>query len=202
MRNILLTTILSMSMLAVTGTVWSETINYSFGKYVGEVKNGVPHGYGILTYYSKSEFIEDDDKYTGNWKDGLRHGQGTDIKYFIHSIREYTGSWINDLPHGTGIQTTSDGRVFKGFWEKGVLKKGRYTYVTKNNPFDLGVYVGEFNKDKHFHGEGILTHANGTVQEGIWRNNVFKGKKKYKYLIDCMEYDDTNTIISYWHVCK
>ena len=44
------------------------------GKYVGEIKNGLPNGQGILTYYFYFW-----DKYVGEFKDGVRHGQGTEI---------------------------------------------------------------------------------------------------------------------------
>ena len=39
-------------------------------KYVGEVKNGKPHGKGTLTYPDKGG------KYVGQWKNGKYHGQG------------------------------------------------------------------------------------------------------------------------------
>ena len=39
-------------------------------KYVGEVKNGKPHGKGTLTYPDKGG------KYVGQWKNGKYHGEG------------------------------------------------------------------------------------------------------------------------------
>ena len=44
------------------------------GKYVGEIKDGLPNGQGTLTYYFYFW-----DKYVGEFKDGVRHGQGTEI---------------------------------------------------------------------------------------------------------------------------
>ena len=38
--------------------------------YIGELKDGKPHGQGIRTG-------ENGVKYVGEWKDGLFHGQGT-----------------------------------------------------------------------------------------------------------------------------
>ena len=38
--------------------------------YKGDVKNGVPNGFGIL-------ILTDGGKYVGEWKDGKSHGQGT-----------------------------------------------------------------------------------------------------------------------------
>ena len=58
MRNILLTTILSISIFFVTGNAWSETINYSNGaKYVGQVKNGLRHGKGTVTFTGGEKYV-------------------------------------------------------------------------------------------------------------------------------------------------
>ena len=40
------------------------------GKYLGEIRNGVPEGQGTFTF-------SDGGKYEGEWKDGNEHGQGT-----------------------------------------------------------------------------------------------------------------------------
>ncbi len=39
-------------------------------KYVGDIRNGVPNGQGILTF-------PDGEKYEGEFKDGKKNGQGT-----------------------------------------------------------------------------------------------------------------------------
>jgi len=46
-----------------------EKINYEGGIYEGQLKNGLPHGKGILTY-------EYGDKYKGQWANGKRNGLG------------------------------------------------------------------------------------------------------------------------------
>ena len=46
--------------------------SYIFGygfKYVGEWKDGMPHGQGIVT-------LPDGTKYVGEWQDSKQHGQG------------------------------------------------------------------------------------------------------------------------------
>lgn len=195
-------TVLTILILSIANNSWSETIDYKNGsKYVGEVRDNLPNGHGVYTQRPENEFIEGD-MYIGKWKDGYMHGQGTYTDYYNGGSSEYIGRWSKSRKHGIGIQTYSDGRVFKGYWENNILKIGRYTYTTKYNPFNLGVYVGEFNKYKHFHGQGVLTHANGTVQEGVWENNMFKGEKEYKYLVDCLFSDGENTSFLYWQKCK
>ena len=36
-------------------------------------------------------------------------------------------------------------------------------------------YVGEFKNGK-FNGQGILTYADGTVEDGLWKDDQFVGK--------------------------
>ncbi|MFT4516444.1 MAG: hypothetical protein ACI93D_000001, partial [Gammaproteobacteria bacterium] len=72
MKKIIVTIILSISILAVTGIAWSETFNFANGdKYVGELKGNKKHGQGTFTF-------ADGAKYVGEWKDNNRHGQGTE----------------------------------------------------------------------------------------------------------------------------
>ena len=51
-------------------------------KYQGEVKNGVPNGFGIL-------FFPNGLKYVGEFKDGERNGQGTST----YDGGKYVGEW-------------------------------------------------------------------------------------------------------------
>ena len=86
MRNIFLTIILSISMLAMTSTAWSETYTYDNGdKYVGEYKDDEMHGRGTYTY-------DNGDKYIGEYKDNKRHGQGT---YTFADGEVWQGLWEN-----------------------------------------------------------------------------------------------------------
>ncbi len=52
-------------------------------KYEGEIKNGEPNGFGILT----SPY---GDKHVGGWKKGKEHGQGT---YTHPDGNKYVGGW-------------------------------------------------------------------------------------------------------------
>ena len=47
----------------------TKELTFSNGKYVGQVKDGKPHGEGTLSWASG-------DKYVGQWKDGMQHGLG------------------------------------------------------------------------------------------------------------------------------
>ena len=70
-------------------------------KYAGEYKDGLPHGQGT---YTKAN----GDKYVGEFKDGKWHGQGT---YTFPDGSKYVGEWKDGKEHGQGnSEETPSGR--------------------------------------------------------------------------------------------
>ena len=49
------------------------------------------------------------------------------------------------------------------------MAKGKFTWL------DGSVYIGDFENSKK-HGKGKLIYANGSVDEGTWEYDTFKGK--------------------------
>ncbi len=76
-----------------------ETITFDNGKYVGEVKEGKPHGKGTLTYLGGT-------KMKGEWKNGFLNGKGTTVLYDngVH-ITSYSGQFKDNKYHGKGTLT-------------------------------------------------------------------------------------------------
>ena len=75
-------------------------------KYVGEVKDGQPHGYGKL-------FDEDGLKvYEGTFKEGQKVGKG--IEFDDEGNITFEGSFDDDQPMGEGTLYYSDGSKYKG----------------------------------------------------------------------------------------
>ena len=65
----------------------SGTINSWYGTYIGDFKNGMKHGKGIIYYYNG-------DKFEGEFRDGKKNGKGA----FTYSSGETSsGKWQNDL---------------------------------------------------------------------------------------------------------
>jgi hypothetical protein len=110
-----------------------KTINFPDEiKYVGEVKNGKPHGKGTLTYPDKGG------KYVGQWKNGKYHGKGK-LNYGGKQ-GEYIGEFKNGKCDGYGEFKQRGVQKYSGNWKngkyhgQGTLKhyKEEYTGIFKN----------------------------------------------------------------------
>ena len=116
-------------------------------KLEGEFKNGALNGYGVLIQNDGSTF-------KGNWKNSLKHGKGTLVNaFFFRSGEENGEEFIVDGGPLSG-EYKDDLPIGEFYWE---MTSGRK-------------YIGEINKNGVFHGKGILTHPDGSMEKGIWEN--------------------------------
>lgn len=125
------------------------------GKYTGEWKDGVKHGYGVLVYANGN-------KYEGDWCDGVREGKGV---YWVQTSKpskasqkkptlrkQYAGEWHRDKRHGLGTFFHEDGSRFEGFWVQNNREgDGRMVYGR-----DKSVYEGQWSANVRS-GHGTLT---------------------------------------------
>jgi hypothetical protein len=155
-------------------TTAQQSLSLSDGQYVGDVKDGVPHGRGKLTYYPG----EVRKKYEGQWENGQFHGRG--ILKFSNGD-QFEGQWENGLQHGEGLRTLANGTKYEGSFERGNRHgKGTCNYANGDT------YVGDWENDK-FHGIGTYTYTNKdpsmnqTTGEyvGEWQNGMRNGQGKY-----------------------
>ena len=144
------------------------TLTFSSGKkYVGEFKDGKQHGQGTYTY-PKKEGHKFAAKYEGEWKNGKKDGQGT----WKHPYgRTYVGGYKNGWWHGKGVTTARDGQRWYTFYD-GEFKKGNFhgqgkLVVTKTDPH--GKLLGRWNLGK-WKGMTII---------GEFRNGNFWDTKSY-----------------------
>ena len=117
-----------------------ETIDYQNGYvYEGNVKDGVPHGVGMMT-------CEDGRVCYGIWEDGKIIYEG-----------ELNGE---GKPHGRGTEVYSKRNVYEGGF-KGGKRHGKGTYKWPNG----AVYKGEYKGGKR-NGMGTYKWPNGSVYDG------------------------------------
>jgi hypothetical protein len=147
----------------VRDNCWGASTTPSGTKYIGEHKNGKPHGQGNGTLTNGS-------KYIGEHKDGKPDGQGTGM--FANGDR-YIGEHKDGKFNGQGTYTFASGNKYVGEHKDGKKHgQGTYTFVQGNG------YTGEWREGKP-HGKGRETYADGRQpNEGIFENGKFVRAEK------------------------
>ena len=112
-----------------------KTLNLPDGtKYVGEVKDDLPHGQGTMTNK------KDKTKHIGKFKNGIRHGLGTT---FLSDGMNLTGKWKNNQMPDFGIYEFPDGHLYEGG-----LKDGKYHGKAKLTFPDGNIVEAIFKESK------------------------------------------------------
>ena len=99
-------------------------------EYIGESKNGIPHGQGSYIWVNG-------DKYIGEWKEGKRHGQGTltraNRRKFVGGYGgRFVGEWKEDKKWN-GIEYDEGQNVVAAFTDgKWSNKKSRTAPTSKS----------------------------------------------------------------------
>jgi len=142
------------------------TFDYPNGsRYIGEFKDGNPHGKGIL-YFSNGN------KYIGHWIANFREGEG---RFVYAEGHEYLGQFVHDAFHGYGVMTYANGDRYEGNWAND-RQEGRGIYFFSNGQR----YEGEFVRGR-FHGEGTMFYIDGSRYEGGWDQGKQHGQGVWVY---------------------
>jgi len=151
---------------------------YVFSKngdtYDGHYELNLKHGFGKMTYTSKTGDEEEGDEpvgapkrggtYLGYFSEGKRGGkEGENDGSFTYVNGDtYVGQWSQGKKHGRGTYTyASDGTKLVGSWEKGKITIGRWVFP--NGTF----YSGTFQYNKPF-GKGVWVFNNGNQLTGTY----------------------------------
>ena len=143
-----------------TGAVRGELIIDGY-KYIGEHKNGKPHGRGVI-FYDGTDFKS----YEGDWYYGKREGEGT---LTWQDGSRYIGEWKNDNCEGYGVLYDSAGGTYEGNWLNGKPHgKGKITFAyndSSNRKYYDGDWVNGFRQ-----GTGTMVWNSGNKYIGGWKN--------------------------------
>lgn len=141
--------------------------------YLGNLKDGVPHGYGKRIRnrenLSNESLLFNYSLYEGNWTNGNFDGYGTLTSYLDKDHNEieahYKGFFKNGKKHGQGIYFDSSIGTLEGeFIDNCILGYAKVIYLNGD------IYEGEFDFECK-HGKGKLTYNDGTIIEGEWIEN-------------------------------
>ena len=156
-----------------------ETEDY---KYVGEVENGKPNGWGVFTYPSG-------EMYEGEYKDGKTHGQGSfsypDGKKGVGEFRENKPWNITEFDNESNIIGEYVEGVLKvEIIEEGILftykEDGKWIWLENGNAGDGGKYEGQIENGKP-NGRGSLIYRNGTRYEGKFKDGRWDGRGTFSF---------------------
>ena len=141
----------------------AREITYADGSvYRGTVRGGQRDGTG--------EYVSKSNRYQGEWKDGLMHGQGV---YNWDNGDRYEGEFASDLPHGRGKYQFANGDTYAGDVKSGVVV-GNGTYISKN-----GVRFDGFFAGGKPNGTGVYRYPSGDRYEGEVVAGNLHGKGRY-----------------------
>ncbi len=133
--------------------------------YIGEWKNGMPHGRGTMIWSHEEEqdelgWVIEEESYNGDFQNGKRHGKGR-LYILRHNknsnlIEEcsYDGEWKADLKHGVGVAKLND-LIISGHWMED-HKTGNYVI------YDVDGRI--ITKEKFRGGSEIYKYPDGKVQ--------------------------------------
>ncbi len=158
----LLYIILSFVIVSCSKSKPSNTDTLYFGQlcYRGEILNGKPNGYGVLT-------IGDSTLYYGTWKNGKRCGYGTTID---SQRRVINAVWQADtIVKGTCADSTG---IYSGEIDTLLQATGHGTWKGIDGSF----YIGQWKENKP-NGFGCGIDKRGKVKAGDWRNGKYRGER-------------------------
>ena len=96
--------------------------------YIGEMKNGLWEGKGLL-YFQKNDELNRK-KYEGEFKNGKMEGKG--IMYYINGAR-YEGEFKNDYREGKGIVYYNNGNKYEGeFKNDKKIEQEKNNFINKD----------------------------------------------------------------------
>jgi uncharacterized protein (TIGR02145 family) len=155
--------------------------------YVGNFKEGLPHGKGRL----ERNYVNQEDNliqliYDGNWVNGLKQGYGKQEMHFMMGFESFDGEWQGGLKHGKGkmfVTGEMTETTYTGTWNNDKMSGYGESYTEFSNPENNAIekvaYKGQFAEDMK-NGQGTEISNEGTYA-GEWKDDVINGMGKMIY---------------------
>ena len=121
----------------VTTRIYKEGTDYD-GKYIGEMKNGLRDGRGIMIFNFG-------DKYEGDWKNDKREGRGV---FYFKDGSIYEGGYKNNRRDGFGVLYYKNGDRYEGGFKDGLFN-GNGIFYYHNGDRKMGDYLNDKPIGKH-----------------------------------------------------
>lgn len=136
-----------------SGKKWFHKGNKLMIKFEGELRNGVPNGFG-------KESMPNGEVFEGSYVNGIRK-EGT---HDFPNGTFYVGKYKDRLPNGKGTLIFKNGRKYVGNFVGGSYS-GQGSIFLRNGTS----YIGEFEGNV-YHGKGTMTTREGAKFIGTWKN--------------------------------
>jgi hypothetical protein len=128
-------------------------------QYEGEWKNGLPNGFGRISYPSIGF-------YEGSVVDGSANGFGN----FSSREDSYIGEMRNNKFHGQGILTKKNGRKYEGIWEDDkLIQEIQVSFKSKNIDSSLSIKNSNLQSDSTKNAQNLKR-----IEEGLAQNKEKK----------------------------
>ena len=138
-------------------------MKYKFdnGDYIGEIRDGLPHGKGVYKY-------KNGDEYNGEFKNGMKNGNG----YYKNNEGEYEGLWKNDKKDGQGKYTFKNGDLYIGEFKADMFSGQGFLLYSNGNKT-----IGTWDNNKR-NGIELLFNNKGQIFFRVYENNTLVQEKK------------------------
>ncbi len=183
----------------LVGDCYNGWSHYLIGNdsYVGNFFNGLFHGFGTYKW-GKGDW--EGEEFSGTWSEGSY----IDGKYIWPNGDVYIGKWRKSLKHGYGKLIESNGNIYEGIWDEGVLiESNNSTYNNKLDiyetnqleEFEVGAYhaliisANDYKYDKDYY------YKNINKQNGYWsdlNHPINDGRKLRDVLVSEYSFDYNN----------
>ena len=157
----------AVAMLTGAGGERAEVFFPDGRRYEGELRDGKPHGRGVMTWPGFG------DRYEGEFREGKMHGRG------VMTGRSMFEGWKTGAPDFRFEGEFRDGMLHKGIMDLGATRyEGEFSAGRWHGQgvmtFESLRYEGGF-RGGMYHGQGVYTDLSGARYEGEWRDGDFHG---------------------------